>query len=153
RAEESVAQRSDRNAQAKQQIAAAAMALVPASFTGSIAIDAGTTTGALAQLLARWTPESPDARLVVITTSIHIAAAVSDNPHIEVHTVGGRMRGITGAAVGATTLGQLERLRPDIAFIGANGVHERFGFSTPDAEEAAVKTALTRAAHRAVALV
>ena len=152
RTEESVSQRRDRNTAAKDRIAAAAMALLPPNFTGAIAIDAGTTTGMLAQRIARWQPENAKQRLVVITNSIHIAATVSDNPHIEIQTLGGRMRGITGAAVGATTLTQLSALRPDISFIGANGIHERFGLSTPDTEEAAVKTALTRGAQRAVAL-
>lgn len=153
RAEESVAQRRGRNADAKERIAAAAMALIPASFTGAIAIDSGTTTGRLAEHLSRWQPENPAQTLVVITNSIHIAATVADNPNIEIHMLGGRLRGITGAAVGAGTLAELTTLRPDIAFIGANGVHEEFGLSTPDGEEAAVKTVLTRGARRAVVLV
>jgi DeoR family fructose operon transcriptional repressor len=153
RAEESVAQRRDRNASAKDRIASAAMRLIPASFTGAIAIDSGTTTGMLAEHLARWQPERETQTCVVITNSIHIAAIVADNPHLEIQTVGGRLRGITGAAVGTGTLSELTRLRPDIAFIGANGVHDEFGLSTPDADEAAVKTMLTRGARRAVALV
>ena len=32
------------------------------------------------------------------------------------------MRGITGAAVGPTTIAQLSDIRPDLAFVGANGV-------------------------------
>lgn len=153
RAEESVAQRRDRNASAKERIAAAGMKLVPANFTGTIAIDSGTTTGMFAERLARWQPEREKQTCAVITNSIHIAAIVAENPHLEIHTVGGRLRGITGSAVGAGTLAELGRLRPDVAFIGANGVHGEFGLSTPDPDEAAVKTMLTRGARRAVALV
>ncbi|PWB97283.1 DeoR/GlpR family DNA-binding transcription regulator [Salinibacterium hongtaonis] len=153
RTEESIAQRSDRNAAAKERIALAALALIPSTFSGAIAIDSGTTTGMLAQGLSRWQPDTPDRSLTVITHSIAIASAVSDNPHIEVQIIGGRLRGITSAAVGPTTLAQLSRLRPDIAFVGANGLHSDFGFSTPDPDEAAVKTALTRGARRAIALV
>jgi len=153
RAEESIAQRRDHNAGAKARIARAAMTLVPSSFSGAIALDAGTTTGVLAEHIAQWRPDAPHQSLVVITNSIVIASIVSDNPDVEVLLLGGRLRGITSAAVGAATLGQLSRLKPDIAFIGANGVHAEFGLSTPDEEEAAVKTSLTRGARRTVALV
>ncbi|MBH0084108.1 DeoR/GlpR family DNA-binding transcription regulator [Salinibacterium sp. SWN167] len=153
RVEESVAARTDRNADAKERIAVAAMALIPSSFTGAISIDGGTTTSRLAQQLARWVPETSAGSLTVITHSIFIAAIVSENPHIDVQVVGGRLRGITGVAVGATTLNQLASIRPDIAFVGANGLHADFGFSTPDPDEAAVKSALTRGSRRAIALV
>ncbi|MFP7761142.1 DeoR/GlpR family DNA-binding transcription regulator [Marisediminicola sp. LYQ134] len=152
RVEASLIERRDRNTAAKDRIALAAMQLVPPSFTGSIAIDAGTTTGLLAQRLVRWTPDTPGRSLVVITHSTLVATTVSENPAIEVLLLGGRLRGITGAAVGATTLAQLATVRPDIAFIGTNGLHAEFGLSTPDTDEAAVKGALTTGARRAVAL-
>jgi DeoR family fructose operon transcriptional repressor len=44
------------------------------------------------------------------------------------------------------------RLRPDIAFIGTNGIHAAFGLSTPDPEEAAVKAAFVQSARRIVVL-
>lgn len=44
------------------------------------------------------------------------------------------------------------KLRPDIAFVGANGIHATFGLSTPDPEEAAVKAAFVTSARRVVAL-
>jgi DeoR family fructose operon transcriptional repressor len=153
RVEESLSLRRDRNTDAKERIARTAMTLIPASFSGAIAIDAGTTTGLLADHLARWRPAAAHQTLVVITNSIPVASVVAENPEIELHLLGGRLRGITSAAVGASTLAQLSRVRPDIAFIGANGIHAEFGLSTPDQEESAVKTALTRGARRAVALV
>ena len=153
RAETDIVQRRDLNAAAKERIALAAMTFVPPSFSGAIAIDAGTTTGLFAEHIARWTPDAPHQVLVVITNSISIATIVSINTHVEVQLLGGRLRGITGAAVGTSTLAQLARLRPDIVFIGTNGVHAEFGFSTPDDDEAAVKCALTRGARRTIALV
>lgn len=153
RAEESIAARLDRNTGAKSRIADLALRLIPSSFSGAIAIDAGTTTGRFAERIASWAPDSRRQNLVVITNSIAIATVVSVNPDIEVQLLGGRLRGITGAAVGSSTLAQLARIRPDIAFIGANGVHAQFGLSTPDEDESAVKTALTRGSRRAVALV
>jgi DeoR family fructose operon transcriptional repressor len=151
RAEESLDARGAHNTAAKARIADAAMCLIPATFQGSVAIDAGTTTGLVADRIAAWTPDVPGRTLVVVTHSMVVAQTVSRNPAEQLH--GGRLRGITSAAVGPATLGQLSRLRPDIAFIGANGIHAEFGLSTPDEEEAAVKTALTRGSRRAVALV
>lgn len=153
RAEESIAERRDRNSTEKARIAQLALRLLPSSFSGAIALDAGTTTGLLAEHVARWHPDAAHQSLVVITNSLTIASILSENPDIEVQLLGGRLRGITSAAVGASTLSQLARLRPDIAFIGANGIHPEFGLSTPDEEEAAVKHALTVGARRAVAIV
>jgi len=44
----------------------------------------------------------------------------------------------------------IEHLRPDIAFLGTNGISASFGLSTPDPDEAAVKSAIVRAARRVV---
>ncbi|PRY70535.1 DeoR family transcriptional regulator [Glaciihabitans tibetensis] len=153
RLEESVSARRGRNTAAKARIAQLAMSLIPNTFSGAVALDAGTTTGVVAEHLARWHPSTANQTLVVITNSLVIASIVTENPDVEVNLLGGRLRGITSAAVGSSTLAQLSRMRPDIAFIGANGVHAEFGLSTPDQEESAVKTALTRGARRAVALV
>ncbi|KII26526.1 D-beta-D-heptose 1-phosphate adenosyltransferase, partial [Arthrobacter sp. AK-YN10] len=60
--------------------------------------------------------------------------------------------GLTQAAVGQSTVEAALRLRPDIAFIGTNGLHAGFGLSTPDPEEAAVKAAFVTSARRVVAL-
>ncbi|WP_150308950.1 DeoR/GlpR family DNA-binding transcription regulator [Planctomonas psychrotolerans] len=153
RLEESVSARTDRNAAAKSRIADAARTLLPSSFSGAVAVDAGTTTGLLAEHIARWRPDAAHRSLVIITNAVSIASIVGTNPDVEVQLLGGRLRGITGAAVGAATVAQLRGVRPDIAFLGANGVHADFGLSTPDQEEAAVKSAYVTAARRTVALV
>lgn len=62
------------------------------------------------------------------------------------------MRGLTAAAVGAQTVDAISRLRPDIAFVGTNGISAAFGLSTPDPDEAAVKRAIIAAARRRVVL-
>jgi DeoR family fructose operon transcriptional repressor len=150
-AESTVAVRTDKSRDGKLVIARAALGMIGESFRGSILIDAGTTTGALASLLADWSPthEHP---LTIITNSVPIAAVLHLNPAIELHLLGGSVRGITSAAVGASTIDQLDRLRPDIAFIGANGVSAGFGVSTPEEREAAVKAAMIRSARRSVVL-
>ena len=148
----SLEERQTQNHDEKKRIAAAALTMIPKSQTGSILLDAGTTTELLADLLVDWAPAAPDAELLVITNAVPIATKLAGNEAVQVYILGGRVRGLTRAVVGPSTIGQIDSLRPDIAFVGANGVHAEFGFSTPDAVESAVKTAIVRSARRVVAL-
>jgi DeoR family fructose operon transcriptional repressor len=148
----SVAEREGQHGPEKTAIARAAMRLVPPTFTGSIALDAGTTSGAVAAELARWEPAVAGATITVITNSVPIAATLQHSAHVELHLLGGRVRGVTSAAVGTATVDQIGALRPDIAFIGTNGLSAGFGLSTPDEYEAAVKGAYVLAARRSVVL-
>ena len=71
-------------------------------------------------------------------------------PTVSLQLLGGRVRGLTQAAVGEQALRVLDTLRVDIAFIGTNGISVRHGLSTPDSEEAAVKRAMVRSANYVV---
>ncbi|MDO5743767.1 MAG: DeoR/GlpR family DNA-binding transcription regulator [Micrococcaceae bacterium] len=148
-AEQSHTARATQNLGAKQCIAAKSMELIPRGAT-SILLDAGTTTELLAGLLAQELTPQRREELLVITHALPIAQRVS--PALELELIGGRIRGLTSAATGHHTLAQLDALRPDIAFIGTNGIDASFGLSTPDALEAAVKTAIVRGARRVVLL-
>ncbi|WP_043442918.1 DeoR/GlpR family DNA-binding transcription regulator [Arthrobacter sp. L77] len=143
--EPSLTSRSAQHSPEKRRIAQAALALLPA--TGAVVLDAGSTTGALADLLV----EEGHAGLAVVTHSVPIAALIS-GAGLSVELVGGRVRALTSAAVGSSTVAFFSRLRADIAFIGANGLAAGFGLSTPDVDEAAVKTAIVRSARRVVLL-
>jgi len=158
--EESILERTVQRPSEKTRIAAAALALIPEDRSGSILIDAGSTTEALAGMLAArsaaatagtGTPGT-DAELVVITHALPIAARLSGETGIALHLLGGKVRGLTQAAVGQSTVEAAGRIRPDIAFIGTNGISAAFGLSTPDPEEAAVKAAFVRSARRIVVL-
>jgi len=137
---------------AKRAIARAALALVPRAVPASIALDAGSTTAALVDLLLDWRPESGDGVLDVITNAVPHVLRLADNPRLAVHAIGGVVRPTTSATVGATAIEALARVRPDVAFLGANGISAGFGLSTPDEREAGVKAALVRAARRRIAL-
>ena len=153
-AEASLEERLGRNAAEKDAIARAALGLIPPTFRGSVLLDSGSTTGRLAELLEHWTPDLPGTTLDVSTNSVPLAARLhgSANPHLQLRSLGGAVRGITGAAVGPTTIAQLSDIRPDLAFVGANGVSADFGLSTPDETEAAAKAAMVHAARRVVVL-
>jgi DeoR family fructose operon transcriptional repressor len=170
--EESINERTIQRPDQKLRIAQAALALIPQGKSGSILLDAGSTTEALADLLSRrpavvhtgaaasgatnpngaHSNSAAAAELVVITHAVPIAARLASAPGIALQILGGRVRGLTQAAVGQATVESAQRLRPDIAFIGTNGIHASFGLSTPDPEEAAVKAAFVHSARRIVVL-
>ncbi|NQD87982.1 DeoR/GlpR transcriptional regulator [Paenarthrobacter sp. CM16] len=151
--EESILERAVQRQVEKSRIANAALALIPELTTGSVLLDAGSTTETLADLLAQRTPSANgNDELVVITHAIPIAGKLSSTQGIALQILGGRVRGLTQAAVGQSTVEAACKLRPDIAFVGANGIHATFGLSTPDPEEAAVKAAFVTSARRVVAL-
>ncbi len=130
----------------KQRIAVAALAFLPAGPNATILLDAGTTVGRFAELV-------PAGRLgTVVTNALGLAASLSAREVAEVQVLGGRVRGITQATVGSTTVDALRGLRVDVAFVGVNGFTSIHGFSTPDPAEGAVKRAMVGSARRVVAL-
>ncbi len=147
-AESPIAERAAQRSGAKLLIARRAVELVGDDFDGSVYLDAGSTTSAVAQLLAQ---RSAAARaLEVVTHSMTVAQALAGSASLGLTAIGGRVRGLTAAAVGAQTVAAVSRLRPDIAFVGTNGISADFGLSTPDPDEAAVKRAIVEAARRVV---
>ncbi|MHB1065020.1 MAG: DeoR/GlpR family DNA-binding transcription regulator [Georgenia sp.] len=133
------------NTAAKDQIAAAAIALLPPPGS-TIVIDAGSTTVRLAALLPH------DHRLTVVTHAVPIAARLAGLPHIDLFLLPGRVRRTTQAAVGAETVAALADLRADMAFLATNGLSTAYGLTTPDREEAAVKRAITAVGRRTLVL-
>lgn len=144
--------RSSRAAQ-KQAIAEAALDFLPPVGTGSLLMDAGTSTEALADLIAADARDAgPAGSRVLITNAVPIAQKLSDVDAVDVEILGGQVRGLTGAVVGEQALETLARRQADVAFLGTNGVDAGFGLSTPDVAEAAMKSALIRAARTSVLL-
>jgi DeoR family fructose operon transcriptional repressor len=144
-------EREHRNSPAKRAIAKAALDLLVHAAPASVAVDAGTTTRAFADLLAEHVPA--EGVLDVVTHAVPIVLRLQDNRALTVHAVGGVVRPETSAAVGLPALDAFARVRCDLAFVGANGLSAGFGLSTPDEREAAVKTAIVRSSRRTVALV
>lgn len=144
RSEPAVSERSQVMAEEKQRIAKAASAHVPAG--GTILIDAGTTTGALASLLPT------DRELTVITNALPIAMTLSTRRNVELLFVGGRVRGVTLACVDDWAIRALDGLRVDVTFTATNGISVDAGLTTPDLSEAAVKRAMIQVGRRVIVL-
>ena len=141
--EPGVDERETTRADHKEAIARAAAEFFPLPGA-TVLFDAGTTTARVAAMLP------PDRELVVVTNSVPIAARLATMPAVTLQLLGGRVRGLTQAAVGEQVLRTLDTLRVDIAFIGTNGITVRHGLSTPDSDEAAVKRAMVRCANYVV---
>ncbi len=140
--EPTLAIRESHMAEQKQRIAERAVAEIPEG--GSILLDSGTTTLAIAGVLPH------DKRFTVVTNSVAIGALLADRPGIEFMMLGGRIRSRTGAAVGPWTIAALQDMAIDVAFLGTNGFSLERGFTTPDQAESAAKRAMVNAARRII---
>lgn len=125
----------------KRRIAKAALELLPEA--GTVLLDAGSTTGELATLF-------PDRELTVLTNGLPIANTLLARPSLDVHLIGGRLRGRTMATVDRWALSALDDLRVDVAFVATNGLSAVRGLSTHDPAEAQVKAAMLEVARESV---
>lgn len=142
--EPALATRSSQNSEAKRRIAARALDELPTE--GTVLLDGGTTTRAVAELV----PDRP--HLTVVTNSIDTAAILQGHEHTDLYVLGGRVRGRTGACVGDWLTSALADVCVDVAFLGTNGFSAARGMTTPDQAESVAKRAMVRAARRAVVL-
>jgi DeoR family transcriptional regulator, fructose operon transcriptional repressor len=143
RSEPAVAEKAETMAAEKAAIAVAAVAFIPEQ--GSVLVDAGTSTLALARIF-------PDRELRVFTHSVAVALELATRHDVRLYVIGGRVRSRTLANVDDWALRQLADLRVDVAFVGTNGFSAERGLSTPDPSEAAVKHAICLAAAQTVVL-
>ena len=142
--EYSVAERRSLHHPNKVKIAEVASQYLPT--TGSVLLDAGTTTECLAPYLR------DKKELTVITNSLTLATQIGDSS-TKVILLSGRIRPITLSAVGELTLTALDNFHADIAFLGSNGVESEIGFTTPDPDESAVKRTMISHARETIVMV
>lgn len=127
----------------KREIASMALAWVAPGM--NVILDAGSTTAALAQQLAKKAP------LTVVTTDLEIARCLSDFDGIEVFVTGGQVKGGVYRLEGDYTLHLLREVTADIAFLGCDGFTGDYAFSNTMAQ-AALKQAIISAASRRILL-
>ena len=94
-------------------------------------LDSSTTTAEMVPFLV-------NKDLVVVTNSPEIAVDLMTN-EISTILLGGRIRQATHAIVDSVAYAQLSTCFFNKVFLGMNGVHPDFGYSTPDPEEALIK--------------
>ncbi len=98
----------------------------------TVLLDAGTTVAELARLLG----ERDDIHLV--TNGLSTLLALADCS-AEVTVLGGRLRRPSESIIGITTVHSLDRLSPDIAFIGAEALDPVDGINCPERDQAVTK--------------
>ncbi|KYQ86358.1 MULTISPECIES: DeoR/GlpR family DNA-binding transcription regulator [Thermoactinomyces] len=110
------------------------IALFAGSFVDQgacIYLDAGSTT-------LEMIPPLAGKQVTVVTNGMtHLERLVEYD--IEAYVLGGKMKPSTKALIGAMALEGIERYRFDQCFLGTNGIHPDFGYTTPDPEEACLK--------------
>jgi len=119
-------ERAQEQAAEKDQIAQVATSLIQPGQ--SVLLDSSTTTLAIARRLVM----IPG--VTVITTSLPVASELYGREGIDVMILGGQLRDSSPDLTGALTENNLELIRSDIAFIGADAIDEA-GFiynSSPD---------------------
>ena len=136
------------NREAKDQIGAAAAAMV--ADGESIAFDASTTALAVARHLkdrGGWR------QLTVITNGLRIASELAGHPGIAVVMPGGFVRWEALSVVGQIGDGVFERVNVQKAFLGAAAFTLETGLSDATVEEAQIKRAMADAAREVIAIV
>lgn len=128
----------------KAAIARAAVGLIDDDST--IGIDAGTTTIKLAEAI------DGTRRLTVVTYSVLVANILAAHSNVTVHMLGGVVHENSRAAVGEWALELISRVTLDTVFLSVDGINRRHGLTTHNMAEAAVKSAMLKAARRSVVL-
>lgn len=129
RIELGIPEKSTKNLQDKIAISKFAASLVEDG--DCIYLDAGTTTYQMIQFLT-------DKDILVVTNGLtHIESLLDNN--MSTYLLGGLIKSKTRALIGSGALTSLEHYRFDKCFLGVNGVHYQYGYTTPDPEEALIK--------------
>lgn len=127
--EPSMIEKSSKNLHEKRLIAQYAASLVEEG--DCVYLDAGSTIREIIDYL-------PNKNIVVVTNGFMHVSPLLDKG-ITTYLIGGFVKQTTNAIIGRAAFSSLELYRFDKCFIGVNGIHPDFGFTTPDQEEAAVK--------------
>lgn len=126
--EPSMIEKSTKNLQQKREIAKYAASLIEDG--DCIYLDAGSTVLQMIEFIPK--------DIVVVTNGImHLSPLLERN--IPTFLLGGFIKQKTNAVIGRGALESMEQYRFDKCFMGVNGIHIQFGFTTPDQEEAMIK--------------
>ena len=117
------------NADEKKKIAKYAAGMIEANDV--VYLDAGSSTLELIEYL--------DQKEAHYITNGLMQAQQLTLKGFHVVCLGGEVRNITGACVGASTMKLLSRYHFSKGFFGTNGIDLMNGFTTPDSEEAVIK--------------
>lgn len=127
--EPSMHEKAVQHIQEKQQIAAFAAHLI--QDKECIYLDAGST-------IRQMIPFIKAKHITVVTNGLNHVSSLLEK-RIDTYLLGGKVKAVTEAIVGVTALEQQQTYQFDKVFLGMNGLHTEFGYTTADPEEAALK--------------
>ena len=107
-------------------------------------IDAGTTTSRLVDFIS-------NDKATYITNGITHARKLI-HKGLNAYIIGGKVKNLTEAIIGAEGLNSLRNFNFTKAFMGVNGIDISCGFTTPDIEEAMIKEAAVKKSYTAFVL-
>ncbi len=127
--EEDILIKSKRNVEAKALLGQYAAKLI--ADDDFVYIDAGTTTEYLVDAIG-------ESKATFVTNGFAHAQRLA-RKGLKVYILGGRFRAASESVVGSVASKNLQRYNFTKCFMGANGISQEAGFTTPDAEEAMLK--------------
>jgi len=110
----------------------------------TILMDGGTTNFHIAEQLPK------NLELTVITNSLPLAAVLHEHPKIETIIIGGSYHKRYQITIGNEAMRQLEHFRPDIYFMGFNGLHPEVGVTLRHYEESVMKQKMAEKSKKVV---
>ncbi len=128
--EASVAEKAEHNIREKELIAGYAASLI--RDDDFVYIDSGTTTLALVNNIT-------NVKAKYVTNGIVHAKKMIERG-LATTIIGGKIKPVTEAVIGSYSVEALSKFHFTKAFMGTNGISEMAGFSTPDVDEALVKS-------------
>ena len=140
-AEESYSQKEIQHLENKQRIADRAVEELHENEI--VFFDGGTTTMQVAKRV-------PENRSYVAVTNSPLLADELIHTADQVKLTGGTLRGKTKALVGPTAEKFMERLNFDLVFLGTNGLSSGAGLTTPNEDEAEMKSLMVETSKRVV---
>ncbi|WP_446898513.1 DeoR/GlpR family DNA-binding transcription regulator [Clostridium sp. LBM24168] len=109
-----------------------------------IYLDAGTSTFEMIQYLR-------GKEIIIVTNGLKHINSIIEND-MNGYILGGSIKSRTMAVVGSDALNNIQKFRFDRCFIGINGIHLEYGFTTPDSEEAVLKMSAMKHSRRSYVL-
>ena len=136
--------RKDTNASAKARIGKRAASLLREGET--VILDVGTTAVEVARAL------KGRQNLTVLTSNLWAATILADEPGIVLMVTGGKTRNRERSLVGHLATRAFEELVFDVFVMGVAGVHQEFGITDYNVDEAQVKRAAVHASQRRIVI-
>lgn len=136
--------RQTQNRSAKQAIAIEAGKLIQPKQV--VFMDGGTTVLEVARHLPI------DLEITIITVSPPVIVAVSQYPYVNAIMLGGTLDPSSMTVVGGNTVEALNHMRADICILGVCSLHPEIGLTTPQYEEAKIKTQMIKRSAEVIAV-